>query len=55
MLIYYQDFGSTSPYRLQNYPASLAIVKRKLSSPAFPPYAFEPPLPPPPPPGGVSP
>ncbi|MGB7589083.1 MAG: hypothetical protein WBM00_10280 [Solirubrobacterales bacterium] len=55
MLIYYQDFGSSNAYRLQNYPASLAIVKRKLSSPVFPPYAFEPPQPPPPPPGGVSP
>jgi hypothetical protein len=55
MLIYYQDFGSSSPYRLENYPASLAFVRRKLTSPAFPPYAFEPPQPPPPPPGGVSP
>jgi hypothetical protein len=55
MMVYYQDFGSTSSYRLQNYPASLAIVKNKLSSPRFPPYAFEPPQPPPPPPGGVTP
>ncbi len=55
MLIYYQDFGSTSPYRLQNYPESLSIVSHKLSSPRFPSYAFEPPQPPPPPPGGVTP
>jgi hypothetical protein len=55
MLIYYQDFGSTSSYRLQNYPASLAVVRRKLSSPDFPEWAFEAPVPPPPPPGGVSP
>jgi hypothetical protein len=55
MLIYYQDFGSTSSYRLQNYPASLAVVRRELSSPSFPEYAFEPPQTPPPPPGGVSP
>jgi len=55
MLIYYQDFGATSSYRLQNYPASLSVVRRKLSSPSFPSYAFEPPEPPPPPPGGVSP
>lgn len=54
MLVYYQDFGSASVYRLQNYPASLAIVRRRLSSPSFPEYAFEPPQPPPPPPGGVS-
>jgi hypothetical protein len=55
MMVYYQDFGSTSSYRLQNYPASLSIVKRKLSSSRFPSYAFEPPQPPPPPPGGVAP
>jgi hypothetical protein len=55
MMIYYQDFGSTSSYRLQNYPASLAVVRRKLGSPRFPAYAFQPPQPPPPPPGGVSP
>lgn len=55
MLIYYQDFGSTSSYRLQNYPASLAIVQRKLSSPRYPEYAFEPPVPPSPLPGGVNP
>ncbi len=55
MLIYYQDFGATSSYRLQNYPASLSVVRRKLSNPSFPTYAFEPPEPPPPPPGGVSP
>jgi hypothetical protein len=54
MLVYYQDFGSASSYRLQNYPASLAVVRRRLSSPSFPEYAFEPPQPPPPPPGGVS-
>jgi hypothetical protein len=57
MLIYYQDFGSESPYRLQNYPASLAVVRRRLNSPSFPEYAFEPPQPPPPPPpppGGVT-
>jgi hypothetical protein len=55
MLVYYQDFGSSSPYRLENYPASLAVVRRRLSSNAFPEYAFEPPTLPPPPPGGVSP
>jgi hypothetical protein len=55
MLVYYQDFGSASSYRLQNYPSSLEVVRRRLRSPAFPEYAFEPPQPPPPPPGGVSP
>jgi hypothetical protein len=55
MLVYYQDFGAYNSYRLQNYPASLAVVRRKLRSPSFPAYAFEPPQQPPPPPGGVSP
>lgn len=55
MLIYYQDFGSDSAYRLQNYPTSLSVVRRKLRSPRFPEYAFEPPLSPPPPPAATSP
>lgn len=52
MLVYYQDFGYTSAYRLQSHPASLAVVRRRLSSPVFPEYAYEPPRPPP---GGVAP
>ena len=36
MLIYYQDFGSTSPYRIQNYPASLAVLDKGLHTPRFP-------------------
>lgn len=55
MLVYYQDFGSASAFRLQNYPASLEVVRRQLRSPSFPAYAFDPPQPPPPPPGGVTP
>ena len=29
MLIYYQDFGSSNPYRIQNYPASLAMLDKR--------------------------
>ena len=32
MLVYYQDFGSTSTYRIQNYSASLAVLKDRLHS-----------------------
>ena len=55
MIIYYQDFGSWSPYRIQNYPASLEVLKQALASPRFPSYAPAPPQAPPPPPGGLSP
>ncbi|HXR29949.1 MAG TPA: glycosyl hydrolase [Solirubrobacterales bacterium] len=55
MLIYYQDFGSTSSYRIQNYPASLAVLSDFLHSPRFPHFAPHPPLAPPPPPGGLAP
>jgi hypothetical protein len=55
MFIYYQDFGSSSPYRLQNYPASLTVLRNALASPRFPSYAPDPPRLPPPPPGGLAP
>jgi hypothetical protein len=55
MLVYYQDFGSTSSYRIQNYPASLGVLDRQIHSPLFPPFAPNPPKAPPPPPGGLSP
>jgi hypothetical protein len=53
MLVYYQDFGSTSSYRIQNYSASLGVLRARLHSGAFPPYAPGAPRLPPPPPGGV--
>jgi len=53
MMVYYQDFGSTSPYRLQNYPESLSILNDRLHSGLFPAYAPGAPHLPPPPPGGV--
>jgi hypothetical protein len=54
MLVYYQDFGSTSSYRIQNYSASLSVLKARLHSGAFPAYAPGAPHLPPPPPGGVA-
>jgi hypothetical protein len=53
MLVYYQDFGATSSYRIQNYSASLGVLKARLHSPIFPPFAPGAPHLPPPPPGGV--
>jgi Glycosyl hydrolase family 26 len=55
MLVYYQDFGSTSSYRIQNYPASLAVLSHALHHRLFPSFAPDPPHAPPPPPGGVAP
>jgi hypothetical protein len=55
MLVYYQDFGSTSSYRIQNYSASLGVLKDRLHSGRFPAYAQGAPHLPPPPPGGVAP
>jgi Glycosyl hydrolase family 26 len=53
MLVYYQDFGSTSSYRIENYPAGLAVLKARLHSPLFPSFAPGAPHLPPPPPGGL--
>jgi Glycosyl hydrolase family 26 len=55
MLVYYQDFGSASSYRIQNYPASMAALSDALHHPVFPAFAPNPPVAPPPPPGGVAP
>ncbi len=54
MLVYYQDFGSTSTYRIQNYSASLNVLRARLHSGHFPSYAPGAPQLPPPPPGGVA-
>jgi hypothetical protein len=54
MVVYYQDFGSASNYRIQNYSASLRVLTAKLHSGFFPPYAKGAPHLPPPPPGGVA-
>jgi len=55
LIVYYQDFGSSSSYRIQNYPASQAVLSNKLHSPLFPSFAPDPPKAPPPPPGGLAP
>ena len=55
MLVYYQDFGATSSYRIQNYPASLSVLKNWLHHPRIPHFAPRPPKAPPPPPGGLAP
>ncbi|HEX5929693.1 MAG TPA: hypothetical protein VFY48_09890 [Solirubrobacterales bacterium] len=54
MLVYYQDFGSTSNYRIQNYPSSLNVLRARLHSGLFPSFAPGAPQLPPPPPGGVA-
>lgn len=55
MLVYYQDFGSSSSYRIQNWSASLAVLRERLRSPLFPSFAKGFPRLPPPPPGGIAP
>jgi hypothetical protein len=55
MLLYYQDFGSTSSYRIQNWPASLGVLRSRIHNGRFPSYAPFPPKAPPPPPGGIAP
>ena len=54
MLVYYQDFGDTSNYRIQNYPSSLSVLRDRLHSGLFPAFAPGAPQLPPPPPGGVA-
>jgi hypothetical protein len=53
MLIYYQDFGSSNPYRIQNYPASLAMLDKGIHTRRFPAFLPGHPTPPPPPEGGI--
>ncbi len=53
MIVYYQDFGSTSSYRIQNYSASLGVLKARLHSGLFPSFAPDAPELPPPPQGGI--
>lgn len=54
MLVYYQDFGAASRYRIQNWSASLSVLRNRLRSPLFPSFAPGAPHLPPPPPGGVA-
>lgn len=54
LLVYYQDFGGSNSYRIQNWPASLRVLTNRLRSPLFPSFAPGAPRLPPPPPGGVA-
>jgi hypothetical protein len=53
LMVYYQDFGNTSSYRIQNYSASLGVLRARLHTRLFPAYAKRAPHLPPPPPGGI--
>jgi len=55
MLVYYQDFGASSSYRIQNWPASLGVLRNLIHNGRFPSYAPSPPKAPPPPHGGLAP
>lgn len=39
MMVYYQDFGSSNEFRIQNFPLSLQIVRSRLRSSKFPRFA----------------
>jgi hypothetical protein len=38
-MVYYQDFGSSNEFRIQNFPLSRRILKNWLSTGDFPRYA----------------
>ena len=39
MLVYYQDFGASNAFRIQNFPKGRRILKRNLLKPNFPKFA----------------
>lgn len=39
MMVYYQDFGSSNPFRIQNFPKGRRVLKRNLDSHRFPRFA----------------
>lgn len=39
MMIYYQDFGSSNPFRIQNFPLGRRVLRYKLNSHRFPRFA----------------
>ena len=39
MMVYYQDFGSSNAFRIQNFPRSRKALKRQLGRDVFPRYA----------------
>lgn len=36
MMVYYQDFGTTNEFRIQNFPQSAGVISRWISRPLFP-------------------
>ncbi len=46
MLVYYQDFGTSNTYRIQNYPKSRRVIARNLRQSRYPALAPNPPPPP---------
>ncbi len=40
MLVYYQDFGSSNPFRIQNFPRGRKMLARFLSNEKFPRFAY---------------
>lgn len=39
MMVYYQDFGTSNPFRIQNFPKGRKVLKKHLASPRFPKFA----------------
>lgn len=39
MLVYYQDFGTSNPFRIQNFPRSRDVLQRRLESSRYPSFA----------------
>ena len=57
MMVYYQDFGESNEFRIQNYPDSRAVITRRINSRRYPQRAPNPPRAPRPEPetGGMTP
>lgn len=36
MLVYYQDFGSANEFRVQNFPRSTGVIRRRVAKPIYP-------------------
>lgn len=36
MLVYYQDFGPSNEFRIQNFPRSTGVIRRRVSKPLYP-------------------
>jgi uncharacterized protein (DUF1786 family) len=39
MMVYYQDFGSSNEFRIQNFPRARRALRNQLSKSVFPRYA----------------